>query len=1016
MASSQSRRYGMSPSSARAEFTSPLSDEAIWKRLRESGFDEESIKRRDKAALMAYISKLEAEIYDHQHHMGLLILERKEWVSKYQEIKDSAEAAELKCKCDLSVQGSALTKAKKREESLKKALLVEKECIANLEKALHEMRTESAETKVGAESKLAEAHIKKEDALNKSGEAEARLHAAETLEADAKRYYSNAERKIKEVEAREDDLRRRIMTFKSECDAKEKELTLERQVLREKQKITQQEQDQLLDGKSLLNQREEQISNKSQELYRWEKEIEYSKENIEKELRALNGEISDVEHMKAALSEREEELVEKEAILNKREQDLVILQEKLASKEREDTQKFKADQENALKRRMIEFDGELEKKLKFVEKEIERKRLDWELREVELNQREDLIAEKEDELDSRSRALQDKEFDIMEKLNLVEGKEEKLSNLEKKVQLNEKLLKKEEEKVAIMKGELKKSLESLEDKKKQIDMAEVHLAAMNSESSELLALEMKLKEEIDLVRSEKSELLVREEELKLEKSKFEDEWEAIDEKRFELQREAERIAEERVSISKFFKEERDVLKLEKESLREEHKRNFESLSLEREEFMSKMVTERAELFDKIQQERTNFLQDIDMQKREIENCIEKRHEELETQFREKESAFELEKKRERDVIISLQERVAKEFENVAAEMNKLEAERQEIKRDRERRDVEWAELINSIEELKLQRQKLKKQRESMHADREEIFNQIDSLKKLEQLKIAAEKIAAAERERFSIQFQPQTEIANGTLEQQTPLQNGGACSQQKSALQVLQPGGSPDTASLSWIKRCANLILKQSLQPSQSLTAGNANKFPAECEGLKFPANLYDSVDDQIMEIQEHGQNNFQQPDILGVSCEESGEISVVPHVVFAGSKRKNNPSSSQDTMDLQTDIGLSKKRKQERVVEENQLQPVQQCVISTKASMLVSCDQNQGTNEAGDAVVIDEINKVTEVACIDTEDISQGKLDGLESSLLETNGNEACTENDAVKADGQTTEQNEGADKIGEI
>ena len=40
----------------------PLTDEAIWKRLKEAGFDEESIKRRDKAALIAYIAKLEAEV------------------------------------------------------------------------------------------------------------------------------------------------------------------------------------------------------------------------------------------------------------------------------------------------------------------------------------------------------------------------------------------------------------------------------------------------------------------------------------------------------------------------------------------------------------------------------------------------------------------------------------------------------------------------------------------------------------------------------------------------------------------------------------------------------------------------------------------------------------------------------------------------------------------------------------------------------------------------------------------
>lgn len=37
-------------------------DDAIWSKLREAGFDEESLKRRDKAALIAYISRLESEV------------------------------------------------------------------------------------------------------------------------------------------------------------------------------------------------------------------------------------------------------------------------------------------------------------------------------------------------------------------------------------------------------------------------------------------------------------------------------------------------------------------------------------------------------------------------------------------------------------------------------------------------------------------------------------------------------------------------------------------------------------------------------------------------------------------------------------------------------------------------------------------------------------------------------------------------------------------------------------------
>lgn len=70
MASPQSERLLMTPSSGRPlsitpgsrVLQSPISDEAIWKRLKEAGFDEESIRRRDKAALIAYIAKLEAEV------------------------------------------------------------------------------------------------------------------------------------------------------------------------------------------------------------------------------------------------------------------------------------------------------------------------------------------------------------------------------------------------------------------------------------------------------------------------------------------------------------------------------------------------------------------------------------------------------------------------------------------------------------------------------------------------------------------------------------------------------------------------------------------------------------------------------------------------------------------------------------------------------------------------------------------------------------------------------------------
>ncbi|XP_020971527.1 uncharacterized protein LOC107625353 [Arachis ipaensis] len=64
---------------------------------------------------------------------------------------------------------------------------------------------------------------------------------------------SLVERKLRDVEAREDNLRRQIITFKLDCDEKDKEIILERQSLSERQKILQQEQERLLQSQTLLN-------------------------------------------------------------------------------------------------------------------------------------------------------------------------------------------------------------------------------------------------------------------------------------------------------------------------------------------------------------------------------------------------------------------------------------------------------------------------------------------------------------------------------------------------------------------------------------------------------------------------------------------------------------------------------------------------------------------------------------------------------------------------------------------
>ncbi|GFY86673.1 little nuclei4 [Actinidia rufa] len=694
MASPQSERLAITPTPISRVLRTPLGDEAIWKRLGEAGFDEESIKRRDKTALIAYIAKIEAELYDHQYHMGLLILERKEWESKNEQIKASAESAELMYRRDKAAHASALAEAKKQEEKLKKALEIEKECVANIEKALHEMRAECAETKVAADSKLCEGQSMVENAEKKFAEAEAKLHAAKSLEAEASRYHHTAERKLHEVEAREDDIRRRISSFKTEtgnslytemdpkvvsgnpkylkisyrtgnslytemdpkvvsgnpkylkisysCDAKEKEILLERQSLYERQKTLQKLQDRLLDGQTLLTKREDYIFSRSQELNRLEKELESSKANTEKDLRALNEERSNLELNVASLSAREEAVIKREYELIKREEELLIRQEKLTSKESDDIQHVMADHDASLRARKSEFEAELEmKQQKMVEEEIVTKRRAWELREMDLRQREDLILEKEHDLEVQSRALADREKELTERTNFLDEKERNLQAAEGEVECTKTLLHKEKEETNNLKFDLQKSYGfTRRERKKLVDQAEEKIGAMKSKTNELSVLEMRLKEEIDTIRAQKLELECRRGTLRI------------------------------VSIRGVKKSKRYLM--------------------------------------------------------------------------EKERAFEEEKKKELQHIASLRETVGNEMEQVNLEMQKLGAERGEIILDRERRDKEWAELNSSIEELMVQRQKLEKQRELLHVDREEILSQIEQMKKLEDLKAAPDCITPPE--------------------------------------------------------------------------------------------------------------------------------------------------------------------------------------------------------------------------------------------------------------------------------
>nr|VDC67651.1 unnamed protein product [Brassica rapa] len=233
-----------------------------------------------------------------------------------------------------------------------------------------------------------------------------------------------------------------------------------------------------------------------------------------------------------------------ESSLLEKEQELLVVEEKIASKE----SKVLANQAVILKKRKSDVEGELESKCKLAEDEIESKRRVWELREVDIKQREDLVGEKEHDLEVQSRTMAEKEKDITERSYSLDEKEKHLNATEEDINPKTTLLENEKERLRKLDYDLQQTLVSLEDKRKHVDSATEKLEAL-SETSELSILEMKLKEELDDMRGQKLELLAEADRMKVEKAKFEAEWEHIDVKREELRKEVEYITRQREAFS-----------------------------------------------------------------------------------------------------------------------------------------------------------------------------------------------------------------------------------------------------------------------------------------------------------------------------------------------------------------------------------------------------------------------------------------------------------------------------------
>ncbi|XP_038891058.1 protein CROWDED NUCLEI 1 [Benincasa hispida] len=679
----------------------------------------------DQEGLAEKISRLENELFEYQYNMGLLLIEKKDWTLKYEELKQALADAKDTLKREQMAHMIAISDAEKQEENLKKALGVEKECVLDLEKALHEMRAENAEIKFTGDSKLAEANALVASIEEKSLEVEAKLRAADAKLAEVSRKNSEVERKLQDLEAREGALRRDRLSFNAEREAHEATMSKQRDELREWERKLQDAEERLAKGQTILNQREERANENDRMVKQKEKDLEELQKKIDSANLALKRKEEDISSRLANIALKEQESDSLKVSLEIKEKELLVLEEKLSARERVEIQKLLDEHNAILDAKKVEFELEIDQKRKSLDEELKNKVSEVEKKEAEIKHMEEKVGKREQALEKRTEKFKEKEADYDTKFKALKQREKSMKSEEKNLEAEKKLLLADKEDLISLKAEVEKIRAENEAQLLKLHEERESLKVSETERSDFLRLQSELKQEIEKYRQQKELLLKEAEDLKQQKETFEREWEELDEKRVQVEKEQKNLLLQKEEFEKRIFSEEERLKNERTETEAYIHREQDNLKLAQESFAASMEHEKSAVAEKAQSERSKMMHDFELQKRELESAMQIRVEEMEREFREKEKSFKEEKERELENIKFLRDVARREMDELKLERLKTEKEKQEAEANKEHLERQRIEIRKDIEELFELSNKLKDQRERLVAERDRFISYVD---------------------------------------------------------------------------------------------------------------------------------------------------------------------------------------------------------------------------------------------------------------------------------------------------
>nr|XP_051203533.1 nuclear matrix constituent protein 1a-like isoform X2 [Lolium perenne] len=667
------------------------------------------------------ITDLEKELHQYQHNMGLLLIDRQDMAAEYDQLSQVYAQNEEILKREQAAHLNAISEYEKREERIRKALCVEKQNAADLEKALHEMRSEIAEVKFVSQKKISGANSFQTNIDENSLLIKKKLSAANAKLAEANLMMSHADKKMEDIEAHQHRCEKEKLCYETEWKAQKNQLKEKEETQDEWEKRLMESHNRQVSFQRSLSGREEKLNAHDKTLKMKQEELQEAKQtNVALKLHEcdINNSLHKLYLYEMDIKSKYKFLEEKEEILDDWEERIDMKEKKLIEDQKACRESKIQDFELVMKRERESLSEEMQKiitNLQWREKDLKLKECDLLKSEQELNWNTEMLDAWKHDLDSRSHALK--------KL------EEALKIDEQNMLAKKHCLEYERKAIDMYKLDLEKTMSSTEAEKQSSCLKNQEILKHTKEERDAHSMMLvQLNKVTEGYRVGSNSQFKEADDLRQQKLKLERSWEDLDMEKAHTEEAAKKLSYERTRMESFHDSEKRRLKDVELEVRAKYKKWMEDIRLNEKAFMCDIEQQKLQNDELLEGGRANNKCSFDLHCQNMEMEMDQKQVSKEQELEFKQS--ELNKKLElvENKIRSMVELNESKIQQIIFERNQIENEKNALVKDQEKLEIDKADIKDDINSLNILSKRLKERREVYKKEKNHLIGLIDKHK------------------------------------------------------------------------------------------------------------------------------------------------------------------------------------------------------------------------------------------------------------------------------------------------